>query len=125
MSLTIDRFVSADSHVNEPDDLWVQRMDRRFREDAPHMEVRDGHKTWVVKGLHPSPEDSPILLATDEKHSVAMETGKGGRHEQVRPGGLDPHLRLLDQDVDHIAAEVLYPGHALLFYGISDAEYQR
>ena len=125
MALHVDRFVSADSHVNEPDDLWVKRMDRRFRDDAPRMEMRDGAKTWVVKGLYSMPEDSPVLIATDEKHRDAMEAGKGGRHQQVRPGGLDPQLRLLDQDADHIAAEVLYPGHALLFFGITDADYQR
>ncbi len=125
MALNIDRFVSADSHLNEPDDLWVKRMDRRFGDDAPRMEMRDGVKTWVVKGLYATAEDSPVMIATDEKQRAAMDTGKGGRHEQVRPGGLEPDQRLLDQDVDHIAAEVLYPGHALLFFGIADADYQR
>ena len=27
--------ISADSHVSEPPDLWVQRMDRKYRERAP------------------------------------------------------------------------------------------
>ena len=27
--------ISADSHVNEPGQLWVERIDRAFRERAP------------------------------------------------------------------------------------------
>ena len=125
MALNIDKFVSADSHLVEPEDLYVTRMDRRWREEAPHMEVRDGARGWVVKGLYPLPEDNPIMLDGDEKQRSAMDTSKGGRHEKIRPGGLEPNLRLLDQDADHIAAEVLYPHRALLYYGIQDADYQR
>ena len=31
------KFVSADGHVMEPANLWVERMDRRFRDRAPHI----------------------------------------------------------------------------------------
>ena len=30
------RVVSADSHVSEPIDLWRERLDRRYRDRAPH-----------------------------------------------------------------------------------------
>ncbi len=29
------KLISADSHVNEPGDLWVERIDKQFRERAP------------------------------------------------------------------------------------------
>jgi hypothetical protein len=38
MFTTTEKFISADGHVLEPSDLWVKRMDRRFRDRAPHLE---------------------------------------------------------------------------------------
>jgi hypothetical protein len=32
-----NKFVSADGHVQEPPNLWVERMDRRFRDRAPRI----------------------------------------------------------------------------------------
>ena len=29
--------ISADSHVNEPADLWLERIDKRFRDRAPRV----------------------------------------------------------------------------------------
>src|SRR5947209_14634945 len=33
------RLISADSHVNEPPDLWVSRVDQKYRERAPQLMV--------------------------------------------------------------------------------------
>lgn len=33
-----DTFFSADGHLIEPADLWTTRLDRRFRDRAPHVE---------------------------------------------------------------------------------------
>ena len=50
----IESFISADSHVVEPADLWITRMDRRFRARAPRFEQRRGDH-WVVEGLNSLP----------------------------------------------------------------------
>jgi hypothetical protein len=31
------KFVSADGHVQEPANLWIERMDRKFRDRAPRI----------------------------------------------------------------------------------------
>ena len=31
------KLISADSHVNEPGDLWVERIDKAFRDRAPRV----------------------------------------------------------------------------------------
>ena len=36
------RFISADSHFVEPPNMWRERIDKKFRDRAPH----------TVKGLH-------------------------------------------------------------------------
>ena len=33
------RLISANSHVNEPPDLWVSRVDKKYRERAPQLMV--------------------------------------------------------------------------------------
>ena len=37
--MTQYRLISADSHVNEPPDLWVSRVDKKYRERAPRLAV--------------------------------------------------------------------------------------
>ena len=33
------KLISADSHVSEPPDLWVTRVDKQFRERAPRLVI--------------------------------------------------------------------------------------
>jgi len=35
----IEKFISADSHVVEPADLWTIRMNKRFRDRAPRSRI--------------------------------------------------------------------------------------
>jgi len=37
--MTEYRLISADSHVNEPPNLWVERVDQKYRERAPQLMV--------------------------------------------------------------------------------------
>jgi hypothetical protein len=47
--MLVESFISADSHVVEPADLWVTRMDKRFRDRAPRLEPRENGDYWVVE----------------------------------------------------------------------------
>ena len=42
------RVISADSHMTEPGDLWVERLDRKFRDDAPRVVKREGASGLAV-----------------------------------------------------------------------------
>lgn len=67
------QLVSADSHVNEPPDLWVDRVPARFRDRAPRMESFDQGDAWVLdrgRRVRPTPR-SPVL--------------GGGNRQEVRP----------------------------------------
>ena len=35
-------FISTDSHVTEPIELYAERVDAEFRDRAPRIETRDG-----------------------------------------------------------------------------------
>jgi len=121
--MTLDKFISSDGHLVEPDDLWVTRMDQRFRERAPQPKMINGEKTWIIEGALTVSTENAWVKAEQAKHDPALDLE--GRHKTARPGGLDPHLRLLDQDMDHIAAEVIYPGYALSLIASPDPEFQR
>ena len=46
------KLISADSHVNEPGDLWVERIDKRFRDRAPRVvENLPGQKSGAERDL--------------------------------------------------------------------------
>lgn len=123
--MNIEKFVSADGHLGEPLDLWVSRMDKRFRDRAPQFASANGQMAFLVDGHPVIGAMDELVEAMFEKHKDKLDLAPGGRHEKVRPGGLDPELRLLDQDLDSISAEVLYPNIGLHLFGPFDAELQR
>ena len=46
--------ISADCHVNEPPNLWVERIEEKYRHRLPRIEVdQDGVKWSIVEGYHP------------------------------------------------------------------------
>ena len=40
--------ISADCHVNEPSKLWWERIDAKFRNRLPHIEVDEKGEKWMV-----------------------------------------------------------------------------
>ena len=41
------RIIDADSHVNEPADVWLDRVPARYRDLAPRMvDLDDGRFAW-------------------------------------------------------------------------------
>lgn len=50
---TTNSYFSADGHVVEPADLWVTRMDKRFRDRAPRIESGPDNDYYIVDGLGP------------------------------------------------------------------------
>lgn len=125
MEISTNGYVSADGHVVEPADLWTTRVDKRFRDRAPRVESRPEADYYIIEGL----TEFPVGLegvTIEEKIQGQVTTPKGRRHAETRPGAWDPQPRLVDQERDHLRAEVIYPGgFGLQFFHVQDAEYQR
>ena len=107
--MTTGRYVSADGHVVEPADLWTTRMDKQFRDRAPRVESRPDADYYIIDGLSPFPVGLEGATMED-KIAGEITTVVGHRHGETRPGAWDPRARLADQDIDHLTAEVIYPG---------------
>src|SRR5260370_3162654 len=104
-----DGYVSADSHVVEPGDLWVTRMDKGFRENAPRVEPSPDGDYYVIKGI----DDFPVALegaSMEDKIQGEIKKGSGHRQADTRPGAWDPIARRADMELDNLRAEIVYPG---------------
>jgi predicted TIM-barrel fold metal-dependent hydrolase len=115
------RLVSADSHVNEPPDLWTSRVPAKFRDRAPHMERFEKGHGWVLEG-----SSDPIPFGRNACAGLGpFESEPWIDWDEVRPGGWNPAERLREQDVDGVDAEVLFPTPRLSYsmFANRDAEF--
>ena len=118
------RVISADSHMTEPADLWVERLDERFRDRAPRViqSRESGSHLFVAPGIRPFAVAGAFGSGrSGEELAAHMKKG----YEAARPSGWDPVERIKDQDVDGVAAEVLYTSNGMALFGLDDAELQR
>jgi uncharacterized protein len=115
--------ISADSHVTEPAGTYVDRIDPKYRDRAPRMHydeklgdvmLIDGGKSLVPYWL--------VAAAGRPAEEVRLDTGK--RFDELWRGGWDPVARLADQDLDGVAAEVIYPSVGMLLCNYPDVDYQ-
>lgn len=117
-------YISADGHVVEPADLWTTRLDRRFRDRAPRVDSRPNGDYVLIDGFDPIPVGLEGV-ALNDKMAGQVKSADGYRHAATRPGAWDSRARLIDQDLDHLRAEVIYPGFGLFISSAPDAEYVR
>src|SRR5229473_1019145 len=116
------RIISADSHFVEPPNMWAERIDKKFRDRAPHM----------VKGLH-GREGEFFVCENISPIPVAAAFGAGVKSEDLpehnkkgfdaAPKSVwDPAARIKDQDLDGVGAEVIYTSMGMPLYGLDDVE---
>jgi predicted TIM-barrel fold metal-dependent hydrolase len=108
---TIDYpIIDADAHVNEPPELWQERVPARWRERAPRVERSEGGDLWVFDGGR---ERWPVGLTAVAGQSYFQMSPSGQTYQTMRPGSFDTKARLEDMDYDGIYAQVLYPSVTL------------
>ena len=98
-------YISSDSHMSEPLDLWTTRMDAKFRDRAPHVEDEYNGVPgawWVYEGYQP--HDLAVGVAggqsrTAEEKVEFMKTG--GYADAARRVGSGERLK--DMAVDGAA----------------------
>jgi len=121
------KLISADSHVNEPGDLWVERIDKPFRDRAPRVvENLPGQRPgayFVLEGI------PPIHLAqgmgAGKKPEELPKFFQSSTYEDRRAGGWDPAERLKDMDLDGVEADVIYTTLGFRQFWFTDAALQR
>jgi predicted TIM-barrel fold metal-dependent hydrolase len=116
--------ISADSHVTEPGDCYVDRIDPRFRDRAP-VAVTDetaGAVMDIDRGRSRIPYG--ILAAAGRPvDEIGLQRYVGW--DELHPGGWDPVERVAEQRRDGVAAEVIYPSVGMLLCNHPDADYKK
>jgi predicted TIM-barrel fold metal-dependent hydrolase len=99
------RLISADSHFNEPGDLFTKRLPEKFKARAPRIESFEEGDGWIFEGL-----DGPRNFGWNACAGLQPEEMKAWmRFDDMRKGGWDPAERVKEQDRDGVTAEVMYP----------------
>jgi uncharacterized protein len=98
--------ISVDDHIQEPPDLWTQRLSKnRWGDRMPHLKrVGDGTEHWVVDGrslLDGHTARAGALMADRNREPT--------RWEEVPPAARLPLERLKVMDEAGIDYSVLYP----------------
>jgi predicted TIM-barrel fold metal-dependent hydrolase len=102
--------IDADAHVNEPPELWQDRVPRSLRERAPKVIHRDDGDWW---SFDDGKRLRPVGLTAVAGLSYVQFKAHGIKYADVRPGSWDTKARLVDMDIDGIAVQVLYPSVTL------------
>jgi predicted TIM-barrel fold metal-dependent hydrolase len=101
-------FISTDSHVTEPIELYEERVDAAFRDRVPRIETVGEWRTLLIEGLGPR----KLMPASEREVAVV--------------GDYQADDRLRDQFRDGVSAEVIFPTFALqACFASDDAEFQR
>ena len=97
--------ISADSHINEPADLWTSRAPAKWRDRVPRVERFEQGDAWVIEGM---PGPMPVGLNACAGQDPRLRQN-WVRFDEIRSGGWDPAARVKEIEVAGVDAEVLYP----------------
>src|SRR5690242_13631746 len=122
--------ISADSHIVEPREIFDAAYER-FGDRAPHVIQHPDWGDFVVSpgvvgresmanipGVAVGRLGIAGMRLNNPETQQLMRRGYAG----LRPGIVDPNERLKDQDLDGVAAEVMYPSLFFRVFGLPDAE---
>ena len=112
--------IDADGHVLEPVDLWQTYIDPAYRDRGPRLFVdTDGKERLRVEDkVLGSPKGLGLIGAIGARQGVVSDATI--KYVEGRPGGFDPHARIVDLDADGIDAAFLYPSLGLFAGAIAD-----
>ena len=115
--------ISADSHITEPPNTYIDYIDRAWRDRAPRMErLPSRGDAFVVDGMS-KPIDIGLAAAAGKPPEQLKVYGVP--FEELHRGGWDPEARLADQKRDGVAAEVIYPTVGMVLCNHKDFDYKK
>lgn len=103
--MDLNWMISVDDHVVEPPSLWVDRLPAALVDEGPQYRRDDEGEAWFFDGKRiPISGLSAVSGIPKEQRSARpMELAK------IRPGCYEPKARVDDMNMDHVAAQILFP----------------
>ena len=114
--------VSADSHIVEPPNCYVDYIDPAFRERAPRIRRNPstGGDAFYIEGFAKPVGLGLLAAAGIEGKDIKASSSFAELHR----GGWDPKARLADQDRDGVQAEFIYPTVGMLICNHPDIAFK-
>jgi predicted TIM-barrel fold metal-dependent hydrolase len=121
------KLISADSHVFEPREMWVDYIDPAFRDRAPRIVTNPGDKKgdfFVVPGQEPEKVGGGFSAgASPEELKKMLE--EASVKDQCPLGAYIPSERQKEIEVDGVEAEIIYTTLGFRLFRLTDAPYQQ
>lgn len=123
--ISITKLISSDTHIIEPPDLWVSRVDRPFRDRAPRVSRIDGDDWWVFDGRRiGSVSGRKMRSGSLSMHAGEIESrGPVLTHsvfEDVDPAAYVPGEYVRTNLADGVVGAVVRPTQGITNYCIND-----
>lgn len=110
MNSTLLPKVSADAHVDEPHDLWFNRLPTSLKDRAPRRIKSDADGGWT------------LVVDNSKIGWSGMSAEEAEAKESERIAAASPDVRLQMMRTDHINAEIVYPTIGLYTYNVADGD---
>lgn len=115
--------ISADSHITEPPNCYVDYIDPAFRDRAPRMRTLDKiGDAFVIEGMAQPVPMGLVAAAGKEPSKITMD---GVLFDELWRSGWDAKYRLADQDRDGVGAEFIYPTVGMLLCNHADFDFKK
>ncbi len=115
--------ISADSHITEPPNCYIDHIDPSFRDRAPHLVNDEKYgDVYVIEGMEKTIPIGLVAAAGKDPRTLRMS---GGKFDELHRSGWDGTLRAADQDLDGICAEIIYPSVGMVLCNHPDFEYKQ
>ncbi|MFV0526999.1 MAG: amidohydrolase family protein [Acidimicrobiales bacterium] len=115
--------ISADSHITEPPDTYIDRIDPAFRDRAPFCTDEPGEgAAYHIPGMRSVIHLGLHSAAGKESDQLAM---KGVPFSELHRAGWDAQFRVEAQKADGIDGEVLYPSVGMLLCNHPDLDLKK
>ena len=101
-----NRLVDADTHQMEPEGIWEQFIDTRFKSRAPKLEKIGSKKTMMIEGQTITAENKYPFSTPD--FLAALKRGLQ-RFDRARATWFNAQSRLQDMDEHGTDVQILYP----------------
>ncbi|WP_399680536.1 amidohydrolase family protein [Xenophilus sp.] len=109
--------ISADTHANEPGNLWAERIDAKYKDRLPKVWVDEKGVQW--RKMEASELPDRLILAKLEGEDLARS--KAGATASER--GPSVEQRLKDLELDGIDGEIIFPGKGLGMWYTFDPDF--
>ncbi|MSP42979.1 MAG: amidohydrolase [Alphaproteobacteria bacterium] len=103
--------LSADGHVQEPGNMFAERVPEKFQKRLPRVEVDDKGGRWSVQ--------------EGFRKAKLRESTFEGEEKLRNLSGKTPEERLADLKMDGVDGEVLFPNKGLMMWATRDADFCR